>query len=102
MPLTPEQLRLVVVVYTSALLPLPLVAVLRARGVIPAWVTRVYVATFAICALGWELWFTSGWVAGDSVQVRETLLFRTYRYRNLLSLLSGLFQKQHGDSAVCA
>ena len=51
MELTPEQLRLVVVVYVSALLPLALVPALRARGAVPRWVPRVYAATFAICAI---------------------------------------------------
>jgi hypothetical protein len=71
MELTPEQLRLVAVVYVSALLPLALVPLLRARGVVPTWLIHVYLATFAICALGWELWFTYGWAAGDPVHARR-------------------------------
>lgn len=69
--LSPQHLRLVTVVYTSALLPLILIPILRARGRIPGWVPRVYAALFVACALGWELWFTYGWVAGDPVDLRR-------------------------------
>ena len=61
--MSPEHLRVVTVVYTSALLPLMLIPLLVSRGRLPSWVLRVYVATFLACALGWELWFTYGWVA---------------------------------------
>ncbi len=69
--MTDEQLRLVVVVYTSALLPLVGVPLLRWRRRIPAWVPPVYVGAFLACALGWELWFTYGWVGGDPVDLRR-------------------------------
>ena len=66
-----EHLRVVVVVYTSALAPLLLIPWGVWRGRLPGWVLRVYMATFLACALGWELWFTYGWVAGDPVDVRR-------------------------------
>lgn len=69
--MTLEQIRLVIVVYTSALLPLILVPYLLRGGVIPRWTWPVYIGSFLACALGWELWFTYGWVAGDSVEVRR-------------------------------
>lgn len=69
--MSPEHLRVVTVVYASALLPLVLIPLLVSRGQLPRWVLRVYVATFLACALGWELWFTYGWVAGDPVDARR-------------------------------
>ncbi len=69
--LTAEQLRVVVVVYTSAIVPLIVVPVLRLKRVIPAWVSKVYAVSFLVCAFGWELWFTYGWVAGDPVDLRR-------------------------------
>jgi hypothetical protein len=69
--MSPEHIRVVTVVYVSALVPLVLVPILHAKRVIPAWVPGVYVASFVACALGWELWFTYGWVAGDPVDVRR-------------------------------
>jgi len=69
--LTPEQLRVAIVVYTSAIAPLLAVPVLRRRGVVPAWVPVVYAAAFVACALGWELWFTYGWLGGAPVDARR-------------------------------
>ena len=69
--MTFEQMRLVFVVYTSALLPLFILPYLWRRALIPAWSLRVYIGSFLACALGWELWFTYGWVAGDPVVVRR-------------------------------
>lgn len=71
--LTFEQTRLVFVVYCSALAPLLAIPWLHHRRVIPAWVLPVYISTFVACALGWELWFNYGIVAGDSVDVRRAL-----------------------------
>ena len=69
--MSPEHIRVVLVVYISALLPLLLVYLLRRRQVIPGWVPGVYVICLLLCALGWELWFTYGWVAGDPVDIRR-------------------------------
>ncbi len=66
-----EHLRVITVVYTSSIVPLVLVPLLHRRKTIPDWVLPVYVASFVACALGWELWFTYGWVAGDPVDVRR-------------------------------
>jgi len=66
-----EHLRVITVVYTSSLVPLVLVPLLHRRKQIPEWVLPIYVAAFVACALGWELWFTYGWVAGDAVDVRR-------------------------------
>jgi hypothetical protein len=43
MTLTPEQLRLVIVIYTSAVGPLVLIFGLRWFRVIPEWVAAVYI-----------------------------------------------------------
>jgi hypothetical protein len=50
---------------------LVLIPLLRFRRAVPAWVPTVYGASFLACALGWELWFTYGWVAGDAVNLRR-------------------------------
>lgn len=59
------------VVYCSALVPLALIPVLRHERIIPAWVPTVYLASFIACAVGWELWFTYGWLLGDPVDLRR-------------------------------
>lgn len=56
----------------SALIPLILIPLLHKKKRIPSWIIYVYGASFAACAIGWELWFTYGWVAGDPVDVRRT------------------------------
>ena len=71
--LTFEQTRLVFVVYCSALTPLLAIPWLHYRQLIPAWVLPVYISTFVVCALGWELWFNYGIIAGDSVDARRAL-----------------------------
>ena len=58
--MTFEYLRVIVVVYTSALLPLVIVPWLYRRGRLPSWVFGAYLGSFLLCALGWELWFTYG------------------------------------------
>ena len=69
--LTFEQLRLVIVVYTSSIVPLILIPYCRFKKMIPSWVPVIYVLMFIICALGWEIWFTYGWVDGVSVNMRR-------------------------------
>ena len=49
----PEHLRVIVVVYWSALSPLVIIPILRRKNLIPSWVTPVFVASFLTCALGW-------------------------------------------------
>jgi len=69
--LTFEQLRLVIVVYSSSIIPLVLIPILHVRNLIPKWVLPLYVRLFFICAIGWEIWFNYGFVAGDNVGVRR-------------------------------
>lgn len=70
--MTFEYLRVIVVVYTSALLPLVIVPWLYRHGRLPSWVFAAYLGSFLLCALGWELWFTYGLWAGDPVDVRRS------------------------------
>ena len=72
MEITFEQARLVFVVYNSAIIPLILIPYLYFKNSIPEWVPLVYFAMFIICALGWEIWFTYGFVEGDNVDSRRS------------------------------
>ena len=69
--MSPEHLRVILVVYASALLPLLILPLLRLRHMLPAWVTQAYLGSFVLCALGWEIWFTYGLVAGEAVDLRR-------------------------------
>ena len=69
--LTFEQLRLVVIVYSSAIIPLLAIPILHHRKLIPSWVLPFYIKAFFLCLIGWEIWFNYGLVAGDSVNIRR-------------------------------
>jgi hypothetical protein len=65
-----EELRVITIVYISAILPI--VLYLKNKSQLPSWVSTIYLGAFLVCAFGWELWFTYGWVDGDSVIVRRS------------------------------
>jgi hypothetical protein len=88
--MTFEQIRLVIVVYTSAVLPLLLIPYLLRKALIPGWVPLVYIGSFLACALGWELWFTYGWIAGDAVELRRAAALNTAIPMHLNWLLNSL------------
>ncbi len=68
--MTFEELRVIVIVYVAALLPIYLIILKRSS--LPHWVPAIYIGAFLACAIGWELWFTYGWVDGDSVDIRRS------------------------------
>ena len=65
-----EEARVIFVVYLSAIIPL--ILFLRYRHKLPSWVPSIYLGSFLVCALGWEIWFTYGLVDGDSVMMRRS------------------------------
>lgn len=81
--MTEEHLRVIIIVYTSALLPLVLVPLLQRRQQIPSWSISVYIASFLFCALGWELWFTFGWFDGDPVNLRRANVLNHWLPQNI-------------------
>ena len=88
--LTFEQLRLVCVIYTSSIVPLLLIPYLYKRKKISLWVLQIYIILIIICALGWELWFTYGWVAGDNVNLRRAPILSTMLPLHINWLLNSL------------
>ena len=68
--MTLEEIRVITIVYVSALAPL--IIFFYKKDKIPLWVPSIYLGSFLICALGWELWFTYGWVDGDPVNIRRS------------------------------
>tara|TARA_Y200000002_G_scaffold329607_1_gene293787 strand:+ start:538 stop:1146 length:609 start_codon:yes stop_codon:yes gene_type:complete len=65
-----EEFRVVLVVYISAVLPIFIY--LKNKSNLPFWVPTIYLSSFIVCAIGWELWFTYGWIDGDSVSIRRS------------------------------
>ena len=68
--MTLEELRVITIVYVSALAPL--IIYFYKKDKIPLWVPSIYLGSFLVCALGWELWFTYGWIDGDPVNLRRS------------------------------
>ena len=68
--MTLEELRVITIVYVSALAPL--IIYFYKKDKIPLWVPSIYIGSFLLCSLGWELWFTYGWVDGDPVNIRRS------------------------------
>jgi hypothetical protein len=88
--LTSRELRRVIVVYTSALLPLAIVVVQQLRGRLPRWLGAVYGATFLICAVGWEIWFSYGLAGGADVDARRSAALNAAIPQHLNWLLNSL------------
>ena len=68
--MTLEELRVITIVYVSALAPLIIYFYKKDR--ITLWVPSIYIGSFILCSLGWELWFTYGWIDGDPVNIRRS------------------------------
>ena len=64
-----EEIRFIFVVYASSILPI--ILFIKYRSKLPNWVPIIYVGSFIVCALGWEIWFTYGLINGDSVIERR-------------------------------
>ena len=86
--MTLEELRVITTVYVSALLPLLLY--FFNKKTVPSWIPKVYIGSFLICSLGWELWFTFGWIDGDPVNVRRSEVLNTWIPIHLNWLLNSL------------
>ena len=83
-----EELRVITIVYVSALAPL--IIYFYKKDSIPLWVPSIYLGSFLICSLGWELWFTYGWIDGDPVNVRRSEVLNTWIPLHLNWLLNSL------------
>ena len=95
--LTFEQLRLVIVVYSASIIPLISISYLTYKNKIPKWIFKLYILMFLICAFGWELWFTYGWVDGACVNLRRADILSYYIPIDINWLLNSL-----GDAgAIC-
>ena len=64
-----EEIRFIFVVYASSILPI--ILFIKYRSKLPNWVPIIYVGSFIVCALGWEIWFTYGLINGESVVERR-------------------------------
>ena len=83
-----EEVRVIVVVYTAVLLPLIIYFFNKSK--IPSWVPSFYIIAVIVCALGWEIWFTFGWLDGDPVDIRRSVALNTWLPKNINWLMNSM------------
>ena len=83
-----EEARVIVVVYTAVLLPLIIYFFNKSK--IPSWVPSFYIIAVIVCALGWEIWFTFGWLDGDPVDIRRSAALNIWLPKNINWLLNSM------------
>jgi len=84
------------IIYSVSVLPTILIITLYYKKVLPLWVMKVYVMSFLICAFGWEIWYTYGWVDGDHVNLRRT----DYLNRAIPAHVNWIVNSLY-DAAIC-
>ena len=77
-------------VYLSVLIPIIVLLTLKRRNQLPTSILKIYIYSFLICALGWELWFTYGWVSGDPVDIRRSEILNHFIPKNINWLMNSL------------
>ena len=83
-----EEIRVITVVYLAVFLPLLVYFQNKTR--LPSWVPTFYIVGVIVCALGWELWFTYGWLDGDSVALRRSVALNNWLPENINWLMNSL------------
>mgnify|MGYP003301231368 CR=1 FL=1 len=83
-----EEIRVITVVYVAVFLPL--IIYIKNKSKLPGWVPSFYIVGVVVCALGWELWFTYGWVDGDPVDVRRSEALNIWLPKNINWLMNSM------------
>ena len=83
-----EEIRIICVVYTSVIFPL--IIYFKYKPILPTWVPVIYLGSFFACAIGWELWFTYGWIDGVSVDLRRTEALNFWLPKDINWLMNSL------------
>jgi len=58
-------------VYLASVLPALVILGLYLAGKLPRWLFVLFIVSFVVCALGWEIWLTYGLVDGLDVDSRR-------------------------------
>ena len=91
--MTFEELRLIFIVYTAALLPI--LILIKNKETTPSWVNHTYLISLFVCIFGWELWFTYGLVDGLPVDMRRSDVLSIWLPIHINWLLNSL-----GDAGI--
>ena len=83
-----EEIRVIIVVYLAVFLPLFIY--FKNKSKLPIWIPSFYMIAVVVCALGWELWFTFGWLDGDPVDIRRSENLNTWLPKNINWLMNSM------------
>ena len=83
-----EEIRVITVIYLAVFLPL--LIYFKNKSKLPSWVPSFYIIAVVVCALGWELWFTYGWIDGDSVDIRRSEALNVWLPKNINWLMNSM------------
>ena len=83
-----EEIKVIAVVYLAVFAPL--IIYIRNISKLPKWIPTIYIISLVVCALGWELWFTYGWVDGDPVDLRRSEALNTWLPKNINWLMNSM------------
>ena len=83
-----DEIRVIAIVYLAVLLPL--LIYFTNKYEFPKWIASFYIISVVVCALGWELWFTYGWVDGDAVDLRRSEGLNIWLPKNINWLLNSM------------
>lgn len=88
--LTTREVVRLCVVYSSAIIPLLFILFAAYKKIFPAWLIDLYFISIVVCALGWETWFTFGWVDGADVNSRRGPALNTALPQSINWLMNSL------------
>jgi len=83
-----EEARVICVVYLSVIVPV--IVFFRNKSNLPSWTLPIYIISFLACAIGWELWFTYGWVDGIAVDLRRSDALNNWLPRDINWMMNSL------------
>ena len=83
-----EEIRFIAIVYASSIIPI--LILIKYYSKLPKWVPAIYLGSFIVCALGWEIWFTYGLINGESVIERRSDILNQWIPLHLNWILNSL------------
>tara|TARA_B100000945_G_scaffold206753_1_gene166356 strand:+ start:1112 stop:1702 length:591 start_codon:yes stop_codon:yes gene_type:complete len=83
-----EEIRVITIVYLAVLLPFLIYFTNKSK--LPSWIPSFYIVSLVVCALGWELWFTYGWLDGDAVNIRRSEALNTWLPKDINWLINSM------------
>ena len=83
-----EEIRFIAIIYASSIIPI--LILIKYYSKLPKWVPAIYLGSFIVCALGWEIWFTYGLINGESVIERRSDILNQWIPLHLNWILNSL------------